>query len=322
MNDKLNKLSKKFISLDRFQEYIPYIIVALLFVLFSSFSNRFYSFDNILTILQQVSVPLIVAMGMTFVILAGSIDLSVGSIVGLGGVLFAGMSIKFGVFAFFIGGLGGLLCGIINGLLFVKAKIPSFITTLATLTIVRGVVYIYSRGISIPINDPALRIFGTQKILGIPLIFIFAFFIFLLCYFIDCNTIFGEHIRAIGSNEQAAKYSSVAVEKTKFLAMALSGFFSGFGGAILASRVGAASPYAGIGMELNIITIVVLGGTVLTGGIGGIKGTILGALAITFLSNGLNVIGVNPEFQYVIRGVILWIAVMLLIDRKKALIIK
>lgn len=322
MNDKLNKFLKKFIVSDRLQEYIAYIIVFAIFILFSLFSNRFYSLANILTILQQVSVPLIVAMGMTFVILAGSIDLSVGSILGLGGVLFAGMSTKFGVFAFFIGGLGGLLCGIINGLLLVKAKIPSFIATLATLTIVRGVVYIYSQGISIPIKDPALRIFGTQKILDIPLIFIFAFFIFLLCCFIDRNTIFGERVRAIGSNEQAVKYSAVDVDKIKFLTMTLAGFFSGLGGAILASRVGAASPYAGIGMELNIITIVVLGGTVLTGGIGGIKGTILGALTITFLSNGLNVIGVNPEFQYVVRGVILWIGVMLLIDRKKVLLIK
>ncbi|MFW6149776.1 MAG: ABC transporter permease [Atribacterota bacterium] len=289
---------------------------------FSIASDKFLSFENFILIITQASVLLIAAMGETFVILSGSIDLSVGSIIGIGSAVTAVLGVYFGISVFLLAGIIGALCGAFNGLMFAKGKIPSFVATLASLTILRGLVYIITDGISVPITDPDLRIIGIGKTFGLPnAILVTAVMVgvaFYLCHFHK----FGEKTMAIGGAERVADLSGISIDKMKLMIFILSGFFCGISGSVLASRMGAGSPYAGFNQELDVIACVVLGGTALTGGMGGIPKTIVGTIIIATLSNGLNVTGVDPYIQNIVKGVVLWVAIMISMERRKVDIIK
>ena len=292
------------------------------FLGFSIASNRFLSIDNFVLILVQGSVLMIAAMGETFVILAGCIDLSVGSIIGIGSSVTAVLGPSLGLLVFPVAGIAGLGCGAINGLMFAKGKIPSFVSTLASLTLLRGIVYIITDGISVPITDPILRIIGIGSAVGIPNAIIVAILIIVVAYYLGHLNKFGAQVAAIGGAEKVAKFSGISIDRMKIAIFVLSGFFAGIAGSVLASRMGAGSPYAGFGQELEVIAAVVMGGTALTGGLGGIKGTIIGSLIIAMLSNGLNVAGVHPYIQMVIKGTVLWVAVLVSMERGKVAIIK
>jgi ribose transport system permease protein len=289
---------------------------------FSIASGRFLRVENLILILVQASVLLIAAMGATFVILAGCIDLAVGSIIGIGSAATAVLGSHLGMFVFPVAGVIGALCGAFSGLLFAKGRIPSFIATLASMTILRGLVYIITKGISVPITEPHLRIIGIGKTFGIPNAVLITVVVVAAAYYLCHFHKFGYKTAAIGGSERVAALSGISVDRNKFFIFVLAGFFAGISGGVLASRMGAGSPYSGLGQELDVIACVVLGGTALTGGIGGIKGTIIGTLIIAMLSNGLNVTGVDPYVQTIVKGFVLWLAVLFSMERRKVGIIK
>jgi len=311
-----------YLNMEFLRKYFSLFALIGVFVCFSIASDRFCSLNNFLLILVQGSVLMIAAMGETFVILAGCIDLSVGSNIGIGSAVTAVLGPRLGLPVFLVAGIAGMGCGTLTGLMFAKGKIPSFIATLAMLTLLRGIVYIITEGISVPITNPTLRIIGIGNTLGMPNAIIAAIIIIVVAYYLGHFNKFGIWVAAIGGAERVAKLSGVPIDKMKIMVFALSGFFAGIAGSVLASRMGAGSPYAGLGQELDVIAAVVIGGTALTGGLGGIRGTVIGALIIAMLSNGLNVVGIHPYIQMVIRGTVLWVAVLVSIERGKIGIIK
>lgn len=299
-------------------------LVALIGVMlaFSVANARFLTFDNLLLIVVQASVLLIAAMGETFVILAGSIDLSVGSIIGVGSAVTAVLGTSLGMPIFAVAGVAGALCGLVNGVMFARGRIPSFAATLASMTVLRGLVYIITDGISVPITEARLRIIGIGRTLGVPNAILITVVLVAVAYYLCHFHSFGYKTAAIGGTERVAVLSGISVNRIKVLVFVLSGFFAGMSGGVLASRMGAGSPYSGLGQELDVIACVVLGGTALTGGIGGVRGTIIGTLIIAILSTGLNVTGVDPYVQTIVKGAVLWVAVLFSMDRQKVGIIK
>lgn len=304
------------------KKYFSFLALILVMVIFSLLSPRFRTLTNMSNIAQQSAVLIIAGVGVTFVILTGSIDLSVGSILGLSAVFTAGATSVLGPYAIMVGLLTGLVIGAINGLMFAKAKIPSFIVTLAMMTILRGVVLTYTNGRPVPVSDSFIINLSYQRIFGIPLIFILSLLTFALGYIIMEYTPFGRHIRAVGGEEKVARLSGINIDKVKLLAYVVSSILVGFAGVIQVSRIGAGVPTTGQGFEMDVISAIVLGGTTLSGGVGGVTGTVIGALTITALSSGLNIVGVSPYAQYIIKGLVLIVAILISIDRKKIGVIK
>jgi len=297
---------------------IPFLSLFLVIIFFSIMAPlKFPRLDNAILILQQSAVTMTVGFGMTFVIVAGSIDLSVGSVVALAGMVGASVAVSsHWVIGLFTAIIIGLICGAINGLAFTSLRIPSFIATLGMLQIARGLTIIYSRGFPIMMPSGALWM-GRW-----PGIFIVSMVIFVLSFILYRYTKFGVYIRAIGGDENVAKMSGVPLNKYKLLAFIMSGTLAGLGGYMTATRLGVASPTIGTGYELDVIASVVLGGTPLTGGSGQIYGTIIGAIIMSAIGNGLVILGVSSEWQLVIKGIILILAVFLSLEREKIGVIK
>jgi ribose transport system permease protein len=275
---------------------------------------------NLLNLLRQVAINALIAYGMTFVILTGGIDLSVGSILALSSALMAGMMVSGidPILAILIGCLLGALMGMVNGLLITKGKMAPFIATLATMTMFRGLTLVYTDGNPITgLGDSnAFQLFGRGYFLGIPVPAVTMILTFAILWVILHKTPFGRKTYAIGGNEKAALISGIKVPRIKVMIYSLAGLLAALAGAILTSRLNSAQPTAGTSYELDAIAAVVLGGTSLSGGRGLIVGTLIGALIIGTLNNGLNLLGVSSFFQMVVKGVVIIIAV--LIDRKKA----
>lgn len=311
--------SAKFGPRFRWQQIVPFLALILLFVLFAFLKgNTFIAPSNLLVVLQQSVVLAIVAYGMTFVIVSGSIDLSVGSILGLSCVTTALVGIEFGMLGMLVGALVGALAGLINGLAFAFAKIPSFIVTLGMLQVARGLTVMISDGSAKPMpSDGLLAEIGVM-----PWILVVFAIVTLAAALLFQFTIFGRRVRAIGGNERVATLAGVPTRRIKVWVFVFSGLMAGIGGAILASRLGTGSPTAGTGFELDVIAAVVIGGTPLTGGLGRISGTVVGALIISMLSNGLVLIGVPDAQQTVIKGIVLALAVFVSLERGKIGIIK
>ncbi len=275
---------------------------------------------NILNLLRQVAINALIAYGMTFVILTGGIDLSVGSILALSSALMAGMIVSGldPIIAILIGCILGAVMGAINGLLITKGKMAPFIATLATMTIFRGLTLVYTDGNPITgLGDSmAFQLFGRGYFLGIPVPAITMIVTFAILWIILHKTPFGRKTYAIGGNEKAALISGIKVDRVKILIYSLAGLLAALAGAILTSRLDSAQPTAGTSYELDAIAAVVLGGTSLSGGRGWIVGTLIGALIIGTLNNGLNLLGVSSFFQMVVKGLVILAAVM--VDRKKS----
>jgi len=274
---------------------------------------------NLLNLLRQVAINALIAFGMTFVILTGGIDLSVGAILALSSALTAGMMVA-GVdpiVAILIGCILGALMGMVNGLFITIGKMAPFIATLATMTIFRGLTLVYTGGNPITgLGDNYLfQLFGRGYFLGIPVPAITMILAFVFLFVLLHKTPFGRKTYAIGGNEKAALISGIKVPKVKIMIYSLSGMLAALAGAILTSRLNSAQPTAGTSYELDAIAAVVLGGTSLSGGKGRIFGTLIGALIIGTLNNGLNLLGVSSFYQMVVKGIVILIAVLL--DRKK-----
>lgn len=301
------------------EKIIPFIGLILLIIVVSILNPSFLDLSNLLNLLRQISINGLIAFGMTFIILTGGIDLSVGSILALSSAFIA-LMITSGVdpiIALIIGVLIGFVLGAVNGLLVTKGNMAPFIATLATMTIFRGLTLVITDGNPITnLGDSYLfQLFGKGYFIGIPVPAVTMIIVFVILLIILQKTTFGRHTYAIGGNEVAAKISGIKVNKIKILIYGISGLMSALAGGILTSRLNSAQPTAGTSYELDAIAAVVLGGTSLTGGKGRIVGTLICVLIIGVLNNGLNLLGVSSFYQQVVKGVVILIAV--LIDRKK-----
>jgi ABC-type sugar transport system ATPase subunit/branched-subunit amino acid ABC-type transport system permease component len=271
--------------------------------------------------LQKV-VLLVSALGMTFVIVAGSIDLSVGSIVGLAALTAAVTSDSLGVAALVPSCAVGLAAGLLNGIVIAKGKVPSFIVTMGAMVVYRGVILFWTRGAPISINDEAFLDVYSGRSWGVPHPAMIALVLVALAHVALNYTVFGRELRAVGAGERVAVLTGIRVPRVKITMFALLGLMCGMAGLLQGARTMAATAQLGEGLELDVIAAVVVGGTPLTGGIGTIGGTILGALIITILPNGMNMIGVDPYVQNIVKGLVLVGAVFVTIDRAKIGIIK
>ena len=275
---------------------------------------QFLSVANWTIIITQVSINALLAFGVTFVIITGGIDLSVGSIVAVTGVVAASLAQNgdYPVFVAIAGGLvAGLAFGLLNGFLVTKSKVAPFIVTLGTMTIGRGLALILSKGRPVSNLSDSFNFIGGGKVLGIPVPIIILIIMFILCSVTLRKTIFGRYIYAIGGNEQAAWASGISVNKVKLTAYAIGGTLAGLAGILLTSRISTGQPNSGMGFELDAIAAVVIGGTSTTGGRGTMIGTLIGVLLIGVINNGLDLMNVTSYYQQVIMGIIIIGAVLM-----------
>lgn len=310
------------VSKDTISRFFPVLLLLGLCIVFSLMSPRFLTIGNAMIISQQAVVLLIAALGMTFVIVAGSIDLSVGAVVALAALAAAMSSSSLGAAAIVPACLVGLLCGLLNGVVIAKGKVPSFIVTLGTMVIFRGIVLLFTRGAPVSIeNEQFLDAYGGRTF-GIPHSVLIALLLVALCAVILNLTVFGREVKAVGGGERVARLTGIRIDRIKIGMFALLGLLCGVAGLLQSSRAMAATAQLGEGLELDVIAAVVVGGTPLTGGIGSIQGTILGVLIITILSNGMNMVGVDPYLQNIVKGLVMVASVFITIDRRKIGIIK
>jgi ribose transport system permease protein len=300
-------------------DYGALISLVFIVVLISIISPEFRTSGNFLSLLRQSSINGFIAFGMTFVILTGAIDLSVGSVLALSAALCAGM-ITSGVpagIAMPASLLIGAFLGLISGMLVARGRLQPFIATLITMTVYRGLTMIYTNGkpISRLGESLLLKSIGKGDAFGIPVPVILLILMFLLFLFLLTKTTFGRYIYAIGSNWKAAELAGVNIRKTKIIAYVISGTMAALSGLILLSRLNSAQPTLGSGYELDAIAAVALGGTSMSGGRGKIYGTFIGVLIIAVLNNSLNILGVSSYYQDVIKGLVILTAV--LSDRKR-----
>ncbi|WP_062226720.1 ABC transporter permease [Aureimonas frigidaquae] len=299
--------------------YIAYLALAVVILVFGVLApDRFLTPGNLGVVLQNAAVLCIVAIGITFIIIGGSIDLSVGSMMALSGAVAASLTPQFGAWAFLAAPLVGAVLGAVNGSVFVYGRIPSFVVTLGMLSVARGLTVVFSGGRPVPIPFTSdFYIFGTP-----PVPFIIALAVAVVMALLLSFTTFGRYTLAIGGDEEKTRVLGVPVDRVKLAMFVVSGLLAGLGGGILTSQLGSGSPTVGVGFELLAISAVVIGGTPLTGGHGSIVGTVVGSLVITTLANGLVILGISTNVQTILTGVVLVGAVMISISRGKMKIIK
>ena len=268
-------------------------------------STTFPTKTNIFNVLRQSAPNVILSCGMTMAILLGGIDLSVGAIIAMSGCLGAGAVVWGGmpeIVGILIGILSGGVFGLFNGFLISKTTIPPFIVTLASQNIAKGIAYVFSQGKPIRCMTDAWKFLGAGYVAGVPTPVITMFIVFILCVLFLNRTRMGRHIYAVGGNATAAKFSGISTTKVKFTVHTISGLLAGLAGITIASRLYSGTCTSGDGAENDAIAAVVIGGTSMAGGSGKLGGTLIGALIIGILNNGLNLMGVNSDWQFIIKG--------------------
>jgi len=331
--------AKQFIS-----KYTVLLVLVLFVILASIISEDFLSSNNILNILRQVAANGIIAIGMTYVILTAGIDISVGAIVGFASITFAacfqpsGLIAPFdkiaalinsimpgdNVFSLIIAGLFVLilcgLLGLINGLGISRSKIPPFIMTMSMLTMIKGLALLLCMGKPLYLDSvyrEQINWMGSGRLFNIPVPVIILAVVFAIAWLILTKNVFGRYVRAIGGNEEAARVAGINVKKYKTSVYVISAVLAGLAGIMISCRTATGEPLLGSGYEMDAIAATVIGGTVLSGGVGTISGTIYGVLIIGVINNILNLLNVSPYFQYIIKGLIIFTAVLIRTDRKK-----
>ena len=309
---KMNK--KKLIN--QINIYRSVLILLVICVFATILSPSFLSVTNLFNVFKQITVAGIVGCGMTFVILTGGIDLSVGSILGLSGVLASGVLASTGntAVAVAVSLTVGIACGAVNGFFVSVCGIPPFISTLGMMTLLRGVILVYTKGSPIPINSDAYKFFGKGSIAGIPVPVIILIIVFLLAHYILTQTSYGRSVYAVGGNREAARLSGIRVKTSEFLVYTLNGLMCGMAGLILTARLGSAQSTSGTGIEMDAIAAVILGGTSLSGGVGFVLPTVVGAMIMGIIDNILTLMNVNPHATNIVKGAVILIAV--LVDKK------
>ena len=290
--------------------FIAYIVI---FVFFSIASKHFFSIKNFLNICLYGSIMGISAVGLTMVLLTGGIDVSVGAVMGLVGVVMASL-IQGGtplVFVILIGLAIGTLCGFLNGIFITKLKITPLIVTLSTMAIFRGLAFVFCGGLSIVITNQGFKWFGREYVLGVPVGVWIMIIIYLLFAYILKNFKFGRRVYATGGNEKASFLSGINIDKTKINVYTITGLLAGLSGFLMAAQTGSGQPQAGNGMEMDVIAASVLGGTSLSGGKGKVVGTFIGVLLMATLNNGMVLINIPSFYQQIVKGCVLLLAVFM-----------
>jgi ribose transport system permease protein len=309
------------INFSRFQSLIALFVLCLVL---GFLSEKFFTTANGINVLRQVAVNICIATGMTLIVLTGGIDLSVGSVLALCGAVAAGLLkngmpfpaadlyVGFTVLGVVIAGLvvGGCL-GLVNGFAITRFKVPPFVATLAMLTIARGLTMLYTGGHPISNLGEDFAVLGAGNFIGIPVPVLIAAMVVLLAVFLTKQTRLGRYIYAIGGNETAAKFSGIRINRVKLIVYSIGGALAALGGIIVTSRLDSAQPNAGASYELDAIAAVVIGGTSLNGGKGSVWGTVIGAVIIGVLNNGLVLLNVSPFWQQVVKGGVILLAVII-----------
>lgn len=301
--------------LRRFGIFIAFLIIV---IILSCITSSFLTGENILNVIRQISFNGMVAIGMTFVIITGGIDLSVGSVLALGALFTTSMCTQENpgslVVAILVGLAVATACGFLNGLMITKGKMAPFIATMAMMTMARGASLLFCNGRPIINLTDEFKEIGTGSLL-LPIPILVFFLVIIVAYLVLYRSRFGRKVFAVGGNEAAAKASGVNIDRVKISVYMISSFLAGLSGIILAARMGAGSPIVGEGYELDAIAAAVIGGTSLSGGVGSVFGTVIGTLIIGIISNGLDILNVSSYYQDIVKGLIIVIAV--LIDRKR-----
>jgi ribose transport system permease protein len=300
--------------LDLLRRFSVVVIFLGLVLIFGAISGDFLTPSNLLNVARQTSIVAIVSVGMTFTILTAGIDLSVGSLVAVTGALAAMASARWGMpvpVAILVGMASGAVAGGISGLLVAKGGLPPFVATLAMMAAARGATLVITDARPITGVTKAFRDFGNGFLLGVPIPVWVLIMVAVLAWWVLAYTRFGRYVYALGGNEETAKLAGINVDRIKILVYVISGALSGLAGMILAARLNSAQPTAGIAMELDAIAAVVLGGTSLAGGAGGVGGSVIGALIMGTLANGLNLAEVPSYIQKLIQGAVIVLAVVL-----------
>lgn len=312
----MNSIKKQF----KENQNLGTIVALIILIVFVSVLNpAFLQVNNLLNLMRQLIINGFIALGMTFVILTGGIDLSVGSTLALTSAIFAGL-LQGGmptILAILISLGLGLILGLLNGILITKGKLAPFIVTLATMTIFRGLTLVYMDGrpIAGPKDDFAFQFLGKGQFFGIPFQVILFIIAYLILWILLTKTSYGRKIYAVGGNEKASFISGIKIDKVKILVYVISALMAVLSGLVLTSRLNSAQPTAGSAYEMDAIAAVVLGGTSMTGGSGSLTGTLIGILILGVLNNGLNLLGVSSFYQQIVKGVVILIAVLIDIKR-------
>jgi len=305
----------------------PLIALFVLCLIIGLLSDKFFTVSNFWNVLRQISVNICLSVGMTLVVLMAGIDLSVGSVLALCGAITAGL-FKMGIEvpsqnlyvgftllgASVAGILAGALLGFFNGFVITRFKVPSFVATLAMLTVARGFTMLWTKGFPISGLGEQFAYMGTGWFIGVPVPVWISAIVVALAVFLSDKTKLGRYIYAIGGNENASLLSGININKVKVIVYTIAGALAAVGGLMVTSRLDSAQPNAGTGYELDSIAAVVIGGTSLSGGKGSIWGTVLGAIIIGVLNNGLVLLNVSPFWQQVVKGFVILLAVI--IDRR------
>ena len=295
------------------------LALVLLLVVATILSPHFLSTRNLLNVLRGASMVGIVGVGMTFVILNRGIDLSVGAIVGVAAALMAGYGGSNPIVWIGLPILAGAFLGLVNGLMITRLNLQPFIATLGMMIFARGLVYIYTDGSALVVDQPSdVFSFAGSGYLGpVPTPVVIFAAITLLAAFVLKRTVFGREVYAVGANEEAARLSGIDVRRNRVFVYVISGVLAAIAGIVLTSRLGVADPNGGTLFELDAIAAVLIGGTTFDGGIGGVGGTVIGVLILAFLSNVLNLLGISPYSQMLLKGVIIVAAVVISEVRKR-----
>ena len=310
---KMNSVNKKKL-IGQLNIYRSVLILLVICVFATILSPSFLSVANLFNVFKQITVAGIVGCGMTFVILTGGIDLSVGSILGLAGVLASGILESTGNAgaAILVALAVGIGCGAVNGFFVAVCEIPPFISTLGMMTLLRGCILVYTKGSPIPIKVDAYKFFGKGTVAGVPVPVIILIILFLIAHYVLTQTSYGRSIYAFGGNREAARLSGISVRFTEWMAYTLNGLMCGVAGVILTARLGSAQSTSGI--EMDAIAAVILGGTSLSGGVGFVLPTVVGAMIMGIIDNILTLMNVNPHATNIVKGAVILIAV--LVDKK------
>lgn len=305
--------------------WLPLAVVLCLFVFFSLSTDAFLSVRNMTGILGQASTLLLACLGASFIILMGSIDLSVGAVVLLTGAVTVKLlnGADLGASALLAGMLVGALLGAVNGAIYAFGRIPSFVVTLGTLSVFTGTAWQLLEGRALRFSSDSFEALAIgQAVPHIPNIALFALSFWALASIIGQTTRFGRYMYLIGGGETVAKIGGIPITRYKIYAFMLSGMMAGLAGALATARLGAAGPTLGQELLLNSLAAIVVGGTSLSGGVGGVHRTLVGVAIIALLDNGLNLMGVNQYTQMVIKGAVVIVAVLIGQVREKNAIIK
>ncbi len=299
-------------TLRSWRKWFIYSVLFALIILFSILNKNFFSVSNFGNIGRQAAMVSIIGFGMTFLITAANFDLSVGSVVALVSIISASsLEWGLGIAGASLAGIAtGTLIGLVNGLIVTKVKIPSFLVTLGMMGIARGAALTITGGSSVTIYSKEFKVFwGAGMLAGIPIALLWVLLILAASYVLYNHTVFGVHVKATGGNIIAARYSGINTDRIIVKSFLIVGFCASIAGLVLTSRLGTGRPEIGNGLEMDAIAAVILGGTSLFGGRGSVINTLIGALIMTIITNGLIILGIEYSLQMIIKGVIIIAAV-------------